>query len=133
MCEARDERERWKNEKWEWFSLDDKNSKIEFKGQTITLAEDKRTPGKFKTEFGGDGMICLNSKVYHKWGKDKDGTVNTKTSAKGCQKKGNEFLKSHFLGSLDTKEHHVVENVGFIKDNQGTTKTYTQKKRGLLL
>ena len=112
-----------KNEKREWFSSEDKNSKIELERQATALDQDKRIPGLFKPEFDGDGTICLNPKVYHKWGKDKDGKVITKSSAKGCQKKRNELLKSQFLEVLSTKEHHVVENAGFIKDNQGTIKT----------
>ena len=130
-CVKPEMRERWESEKWTWFSSEDKNSNIIFEGQTITVAQwDKRTPGKFKPEFEGDGMICLNSKVFHIWGCDKDGKLITKTSAKGSQKKRNELLKSHFLEVLQTKEHHEVENAGFIKDNQGVIKTYTQKKRG---
>ena len=29
------------------------------------LLHDKRTPGLFKTEFSGDGMVALNSKTYY--------------------------------------------------------------------
>ena len=29
---------------------------------------DTRTPGFFKVEFEGTGMIALNSKIYHCWG-----------------------------------------------------------------
>ena len=115
-------------------SLQKIKSQIEFEGQIITITQwDKHTPGKFKPEFEGDGMICLNSKAYYIWGIDKDNKVITKTSAKGSQKKRNKLLKSHFLKVLNTKEHHDVENAGFNKDNQGTIKTYTQKKRGLRL
>ena len=45
---------------------------------------DKRTPGKFKFEFKGDGIIALCSKTYICWG-DKE----TKISCKGLQKKRN--------------------------------------------
>ena len=71
----------WKKEKWEWFSKEDKNSLIDFEGDSISIADyDKRTPGKFKPEFVGEGMICLNSKVYHTWGKYGQGDKNPKTS-----------------------------------------------------
>ena len=38
-------------------------SKIIFEGHDISIAQwEKRTPGKFKPEFVGEGIICLNSK-----------------------------------------------------------------------
>ena len=80
---------RWKTEIWEWFGSENENMIMNFEGNFITCAQyDKRTPGKFKPEFVGDGMICLNSKVYI-WRTDKDGKVKTKNSPKGCQKKRN--------------------------------------------
>ena len=123
--------ERWKKEKNKWFSSEIK-SKIIFEGHEIPILEwDKRTPGKFKPEFIGDGMACLNSKVYTIWYIDEDGKITSKTSCKGVQQKRNEVTKSHMLNVLDTKQPHNVENAGFIKDSQGTIKTYTQEKRGL--
>ena len=50
-----------------FFSSSDIKSKFIFVGHEISIGQwDKRTPGKFKPEFVGDGIICLNSKVYHK-------------------------------------------------------------------
>ena len=46
---------------------------------------DKRTPGKFKIEFQGDGIIALCSKTYICFGSQDD--ENVKLSCKGLQKK----------------------------------------------
>ena len=131
MCEAWHDRD-LKKEKWKWFSKEDKNSLIDFEGDSISIADyDKRTPGKFKPEFVGEGMICLNSKVYHTWGKYGQGDKNPKTSWKGVQQKRNEVLKSHFLNVIQTQNPCNFENAGFVKDSEGTIKTYTQEKKGL--
>ena len=76
-------------------------------------------------------MICLNSKVYHIWGTDKEGKSKAKTSCKGTQQKRNELLKEHFLDVFNTQKPHSIENAGFVKDSRGTIKTYTQKKVGM--
>ena len=75
-------------------------------------------------------MIALNSKVYHIWGKDKDGNAIEKTSCKGAQKRRNQFMKVNFLSVLETQLPHIVKNAGFIRDGL-TIKTYTQSKIGL--
>ena len=131
-CVKPEMRERWQSEKWEWFSSEDESTIIDFDGIPITKAQyDKRTPGKFKPEFVGVGMICLNSKVYHIWRYNLQGELITKTSCKGAQQKRNDILKLHFLNVLQTKTPHQVKNAGFIKDDQKIIKTYTQKKIGL--
>ena len=39
---------------------------VEFDGELISKAQyDRRTPGKFKAEFIGLGMACLNFRVPH--------------------------------------------------------------------
>ena len=99
---------------------------VEFEGQSITYAQwDQRTPGKFKAEFDGDGMVCLNSKVYTIWAGDKN-----KTSCKGVQQRRNELSKKDFLAVLKTQKPHSVENAGFIRED-GEIKTYIQKKVGM--
>ena len=104
---------------------------MDFEGHTITKEQfDKRSPGKFKAEFKGDGMYCLNSKVNHIWKNLPDGTVNSKISCKGTQKSRNELGKEHFSSVLDTQKPYFVENAGFIKDNL-SLKTYIQTKFGL--
>ena len=77
-------------------------------------------------------MACLNSKVYTCWGGfDKKGEPCDKTSCKSVQQKRNTLLKTHFLTVLNTTKSHVVENAGFVKENNGTTRTYTQSKIGM--
>ena len=75
-------------------------------------------------------MICLNSKVYHIWGKDKEGKEITKTSCKGTQKRQNILVKENFFSVLQNQIPHDVKNAGFIRDGL-TTKTYTQTKKEL--
>ena len=43
-------------------------------------------------EFQGDGMVCLNSKVYTIWTGEK-----SKTSCKGTQQKRNDLLKKRLF------------------------------------
>ena len=125
--------EAWKKEKYKWFASEDTECVLDFKGERITFKQwDKRTPGKFKVEFEGEGMGCLNSKVYIIWGeRDKDGKLKFKVSCKGTQKKRNELEVDHFKNVLDTKESHRVENAGFIRFKDGVIKTYTQAKTGM--
>ena len=88
-------------------------------------------------------MACLNSKVYHVWGIDKNGKIKMKTSCKGVQQKRNEVLKEHLLEIIESqkelseaervnKSRRRFENAGFIKNpDEGTLLTYTQQKQGL--
>ena len=131
-CVKPELREKWAQEKWKFFTVQD-NTPMEFEGHTITRKQyDKRTPGKYKEEFSGIGMICLNSKVYHIWTDEiVDGVAFSKTSCKGVQKKRNNLIRDDFLSIIEnpTKEH-LVENSGFIRDGL-QTRTYTQVKKGL--
>ena len=109
------------------------NTPVNFRGHTITQKQyDKRTPGEFKEEFNGIGMICLNSKVYHIWSdRIVDGKVLSKTSCKGVQKKRNELVREDFLSIIENpRQEHLVENAGFIRDGLHT-RTYIQIKKGL--
>ena len=74
-------------------------------------------------------MVALNSKTCHAWGHDENGPIY-KTSAKGVNKRRNNFSKEHFLSVMITQIPEVVVNSGFIKDNL-IIKTYKQKKIGL--
>jgi hypothetical protein len=47
--------------KWNFFLSDD-TTEMDFEGCKILI---KCSPGKFKPEFVGDGMYCLNSKMHH--------------------------------------------------------------------
>jgi hypothetical protein len=68
--------QRFRMEKKNWFPRDDTPEHA---------AYDKRTPGLFKTEFTGDGMIALCSKTYYCFGKE------DKFSCKGINKRLNDI------------------------------------------
>ena len=131
-CVKPELKEKWAQEKWKFLTLQD-NTPMQFGEHTITRKQyDKRTPGKYKEEFSGIGMCCLNSKVYHIWSDEiVDGVALSKTSCKGVQKKRNNLVKDDFLSIINnpTKEY-LVENAGFIRDGL-ETRTYTQVKKGL--
>ena len=131
-CVKPELREDFNNEKWKFFASEDETL-INFNGHSITRKQyDKRTPGLFKEEFNGVGMVCLNSKVYHIWSdKEVEGEVLTKTSCKGVQKKRNKLVRDDFLEMIkNPRKDHYVENAGFIRDGLDT-RTYVQRKRGL--
>ena len=123
-CVKPELKDEWDKVKYNFFSSDS-NEPIEFEGRTIPFKQyDKRTPGKYKPEFIRDGMICINSKVYHCWGHI------LKTSCKGTQKKRNELVRKDFLDLLELRKPKLVENAGFIRNNDKIL-TYTQTKKGL--
>ena len=86
-------------------------------------AYDKRTPGLFKEEYVGDGMVALCSKTYYCVGK-KD-----KFSVKGTQKQRNRDIL-HF----ETYKECLVTSKNVESVNRGFrfidkyTKTYEQTK-----
>ena len=126
--------EEWENEVREkWFPSRDTKTRLNFKGQLITWKQyDYRTPGKFKLEYSGEGMACLNSKTFIIWGEvDKDGRPKPKRSTKGAQEKRNALTEDRFKNVLKTQEPSMVENAGFVRDDDGEINTYTQIKRGL--
>ena len=90
-------------------------------------AFDKRTPGLFKIEYEGDGMIALCSKTYYVWG-----GKETKISSKGLQKRLNkeQLTKQKYLQCLFNKELINGTNKGFRVLNN-SMQTYEQKKIGL--
>jgi hypothetical protein len=91
------------------------------------LCYDTRTPGLFKVEFDGSGMVALNSKTYCCW-RDEDNI--TKYSSKGLSKKSNSFDRAHFLRVLQSGKPQSGTNRGFVlKDN--TMFTYAQVRTGL--
>ena len=83
----------------------------------------KRTPGLFKEEWVGDGMVCLNSKTYYGWGKD------TKCSQKGLSKR-NQFGKETWKSVLFDEEIVSGTNMGF-RMIDGNMVKYTQVRSGL--
>lgn len=85
---------------------------------------DKRTPGLFKVEWKGTGMIGLCSKTYFGWG-EKD-----KCSTKGISKRHNVLDMDTFLDVLTTEQSKGGTNVGFQLKNQ-TVYTYRQQRNVL--
>ena len=89
------------------------------------LSYDRRTPGLFKEEFVGDGIIALNSKTYYCWS-----ASDTKFSTKGISNKLNKPTKEALLKVLETKESLCGTNRGFIKRDNSIF-TYCQLRTGL--
>ena len=110
-------KEEFDSEKDKWFP---RSNTEEFK------RFDKRTPGLFKVEYEGDGMVALCSKTYYVWG-DKN-----KVSSKGLQKRRNSevLTKESYLRCLFNGETIDGTNIGFRFD-QKSMKTYEQNKIGL--
>ena len=106
----------YENEKYNWFCRNDTEE---------IAAYEKRIPGKMKIEYEGDGMICLCSKSYITWNKNKH-----KSSCKGAQKCSNTYAQAHYFKCLMNEENQSAINKGFrIKDKE--MMTYVQKKIGL--
>ena len=67
---------------------------------------DKRTPGIFKVEFEGDGIVALTSKTYFcfKNNPDNEGSneMEIKLACKGLNKRSNNLTKKHYLDVLKT-------------------------------
>ena len=72
---------------------------------------DNRTAGLFKTEFVGDGMCCLSSKLYYCLG---ELNKKDKFSSKGVQKKNNSSMLNYnnFKNVLHSNIPLYCENVG---------------------
>jgi len=77
-----DVHQRYQMEKKNWFPRTDTPEHT---------AYDKRTPGLFKTEFTGDGMIALCSKTYFCFG------AEDKFSCKGVNRKTNDINKGTYM------------------------------------
>ena len=89
-------------------------------------AFDKRTPGLFKLEYKGDGIVALCSKTYCCFG---DGAPN-KTSAKGISKRLNNLVRERYLRVLETKKSGSGLNHGFRGDGKRMF-TYHQERDAL--
>ena len=100
-------------EKFDWFPRD---------YNVEVSAYDKRTPGLFKTEFEGDGIIGLCSKMYFCFNDSK-----AKYSCKGVSKRTNAIDKDTYLSVLRSKATGSATNRGFrVRGN--SVFTYTQAK-----
>jgi len=86
-----------------------------------------RQPGLWKIEAEADGIISLSPKCYICIG----GSVGSKVTAKGVQKKINNLQFQHFDNVLASKRNHMVVNRGFRLNNQQKMSSYVQPKIGL--
>ena len=88
------------------------------------LDSDKRTPGLFKVEHEGDGIVALTSKTYLCFG-EKD-----KSAAKGLSKTLNKLTKDNYLNVLRTKTSGTGINRGF-RTLGNAIYTYEQERASL--
>ena len=99
------------------------------------LLADKRTPGIFKVEYEGDGIVALTSKTYFcfKNNTDDEGPdeVDIKLACKGLNKRTNDLTKNHYLDVLKTQINGGGINKGFKVDQNNTILTYEQKRSSL--
>lgn len=89
------------------------------------LKYDKRTPGLFKNEFVGDGVIALNSKTYFCWNEEAQ-----KVSSKGLSKTLNTLTRSKFMSVLNRQNKVSGVNRGFLF-KKGNMYSYEQVRTGL--
>ena len=87
---------------------------------------DSRTPGLFKVEFEGDGMVALNSKTYFCWSND----GSNKHSCKGLNKRNNQLTASVYKNVLLGESSHTGMNRGFALTNN-IMHTYECMRTGL--
>ena len=107
-----DKREVYETEKIDWFPRDDTDAHKAF---------DKRTPGLFKIEWEGRGIVALCSKTYFCFGDQ------NKVSCKGLNKKTNEITKEKYLNVLRLQAPGSGINRGF-RMRDGDMYTYEQTK-----
>ena len=105
-------RDEYQREKSSWFPRDD---------TAANRAFDKRTPGLFKIEWEGDGIVALCSKSYYCFG------AQDKVSCKGINKKTNDITKRRYLQTLETQQVGEGVNRGF-RMRQDGMHTYHQVK-----
>ena len=90
---------------------------------------DQRTPGLFKIEFSGLGMVALCAKTYYCLGED---SAADKYSSKGLQKRSNNFVYTDFFDVLDTRRRGFGVNRGIKKHvPTGQFISYEEKRAGL--
>ena len=89
------------------------------------LRHDRRTPGLFKVEFEGIGMVALNSKTYCCWNNN-----DCKYSSKGVSKSTTQFCKDDFMSVLKNNETVHGTNKGFVL-RENKMFSYAQARTGL--
>ena len=90
---------------------------------------DSRTPGLFKLEFQGDGMVALCSKTYYC--KGSPGGQENKFSCKGLQKNSNTVTYEQYKRVLQTGRAEGGENRGIRSAPDGSVYTYKQARKAL--
>ena len=106
-------REHYQNHKHEWLGRNDSETNILF---------DRRTPGLFKLEYKGEGIISLASKMYYCFGQS-----DPKYSCKGINKKLNDITKQRYLNALKGNSQQEFNNTGFrVYGNKMSTYTLTK-------
>jgi hypothetical protein len=92
-------------------------------------AFDKRTPGLFKIEFDGTGIVALCSKMYYVKGFENG---KDKLSAKGIQQRNNQVILNFesYKNVLFTGKHNTCHNTGLRVIDKGVV-TYETDKKGL--
>ena len=105
--------EQYEADKCNWFPRKDSEEHARY---------DKRTPGLFKVESEGHGIISLCSKTYYCFGNVKD-----KFSCKGVNKKKNIINEEKFLDVLLSKRSGSDVNRGFSALNNQMC-TYVEEK-----
>ncbi|KAJ8034218.1 hypothetical protein HOLleu_20961 [Holothuria leucospilota] len=86
---------------------------------------DKRTPGLFKLECEGNGIVALNSECYYCFGSEKE-----KVSCKGVYNRSTHLTKDNYLKVLRTCSSVEAQNMGF-RLWQNQMQTYIQEKTAL--
>ncbi|XP_072177417.1 uncharacterized protein [Diadema setosum] len=105
-------RQEYEADKCNWFPRND----------TPEVARhDKRTPGLFKVEWEGDGIVALCSKTYYCFG------ATDKFSCKGVSKKQNVITKDVYLEVLRSRTASGGVNTGFRVVDNGIS-TYSQAR-----
>ncbi|XP_038067357.1 uncharacterized protein LOC119737233 [Patiria miniata] len=105
-------KEQYVREKHQWFPRDD---------TAPHRAYDKRTPGLFKVEWEGDGIIALCSKTYYCFGS------KNKISCKGLNKANNDITKQQYMEVITSQTASGGVNRGFRMQHDGMY-TYEQVK-----
>ncbi|XP_072048373.1 uncharacterized protein [Amphiura filiformis] len=105
-------RPRFEREKYSWLPRTDTEENRRF---------DKRTPGLFKLEWEGDGIVALCSKTWYGFG------AKDKFSCKGVNKRNNEITAEKYKRVLLEQNADSAINRGFrVKNNR--ILTYQQER-----
>ena len=107
-----DMKHQYLEEKHQWFPRED---------TAEHRSHNKRTPGLFKVEWEGGGIVALCSKTYYCFG------AKNKISCKGLNKLGNDITKQRYMDVLKSQKAGEGVNRGFRMRGDGMY-TYEQIK-----